>query len=342
MRGGSTPKPVVPGGDEGGSLLRYAVRRLIGAIPLLWGIVTLLFLLLHLAPGDPTTAYFNPNVSPDVIEQMRRNFGLDRPLHEQYLRWLGSFLTADFGYSFSQFRPVRDVLADALPNTLLLGGVSLVLIFVVGCGIGILQAVRQYSLTDHTLTFIALFIYSMPGFWLGVMLILLFASAPDPLRLPLSGMESLDYDRLSLWGKLGDRTRHLILPTIALGLASAAAVARYMRGSMLETIDEDYIRTARAKGLPESRVVLKHALRNALLPVVSLLGLFLPILFGGAVVIEVVFSWPGMGRLLHDAILARDYPVVLAGSFLFALLVIVGNLVADLVYAAVDPRIRYE
>ncbi len=317
---------------------------MIGAVPLLWGIVTLLFLLLHLAPGDPTTAFFNPNVSPEVIEQMRRNFGLDQPLHEQYLRWLGSFLTGDFGYSFSQFRPVRAVLADALPNTLLLGGVSLILIFALGCAVGIVQAIRQYSALDHSLTFMALFIYSMPGFWLGLMLILIATSGivPDGARLPISGMQSLDFEAMGFLGRTVDRARHLVLPTIALGIASAAAVARYMRGSMLEVIGQDYIRTARAKGLSETRVVLGHALRNALIPVASLLGLFLPILFGGAVVIEVVFSWPGMGRLMHDAILARDYPVVMAGSFLFAGLVIAGNLVADLLYAVVDPRIRYE
>jgi peptide/nickel transport system permease protein len=279
-----------------------------------------------------------------VIEQMRRNFGLDRPLYEQYVRWLGSFLTGDFGYSFSQFRPVTAVLADALPNTLLLGGVSLVLIFIIGCAVGIVQAIRQYSVLDHSLTFLALFIYSMPGFWLGLMLILIVSSnaVPDGARLPISGMQSLDYDAMGFGGRLADRARHLVLPTIALGIASAAAVARYMRSSMLEVIGQDYIRTARAKGLTERRVVLVHALRNAMIPVVSLLGLFLPILFGGAVVIEVVFSWPGMGRLMHDAILARDYPVVLAGSFLFAVLVIAANLVADLLYAVVDPRIRYE
>ncbi|MFQ5678439.1 MAG: ABC transporter permease [Gemmatimonadota bacterium] len=324
-------------------MIQQAAKRVLQAIPLLLGIVTLLFFLLHLAPGDPTAAYFNPNISPEVIEQIRRNLGLDRPLHEQYVRWLVSFLSGDFGYSFSQFRPVREVIGDALPNTLLLGGVSLVLIFVVGCAVGVVQAVRQYSLLDHSLTFAALFVYSVPGFWLGLMLILLVSSpaTPEGLRLPISGMQSLDYELLSGWAKLLDRARHLLLPSFALGIASAAAVARYMRGSMLEVIRQEYIRTARAKGLPERTVVLKHALRNALIPVLSLLGLFLPILFGGAVVIEVVFSWPGMGRLLYNAILARDYPVVLAATFLFAALVVVANLVADLLYAAVDPRIRH-
>ncbi len=324
-------------------MIRYALRRLLEAIPLLVGIVTLLFFLLHLAPGDPTSAYFNPNVSPEVIEQMRRNLGLDQPLPEQYVRWLAAFFTGDFGYSFSQFRPVREVIADALPATLLLGGVSLALIFLVGCAVGVVQAVRQYSKADQALTFAALFVYSMPGFWLGLMLILLVSSPafPEALSLPISGMRSLDWDLMSPGERALDLARHLVLPSIALGIASAAAISRYMRGAMLEVVGQDYVRTARAKGLSEGRVILVHALRNALLPIVSLLGLFLPVLFGGAVVIEVVFSWPGMGRLLFDGILARDYPVVLAATFLFGALVVVGNLVADLLYAAVDPRIRY-
>lgn len=323
-------------------MIRHTARRILEAVPLLLGIVTLLFLLLQLAPGDPSAAYFNPNVSPEVLEQIRRNFGLDRPLHEQYVRWLASFLTGDFGYSFSQFRPVRDVIADALPNTLLLGGVSLLLIFAVGCAVGVAQAVRRYSGLDHSLTFLTLFVYSVPGFWLGLMLILAVSSpvVPDAMRLPISGMQSLDYELLSGWEKLADRVRHLVLPSFALGIASAAAVARYMRSAMLEVMGQDYVRTARAKGLPERTVVLKHTVRNALIPMVSLLGLFLPILFGGAVVIEVVFSWPGMGRLLYNAILARDYPVVLASTFLFGALVVTANLLADLLYAAVDPRIR--
>lgn len=330
------------GGFLGGALARYVVRRILGAIPLLWGIVTLLFVLLHLAPGDPTAAYFNPNVSPDVIEQMRLNFGLDQPLPEQYVRWLGAFMTGDFGFSFSRLRPVSQVLAEALPNTLWLGGTSLLVVFVVGCFVGIAQSVRRYTRTDHALTFAALFLYSVPTFWLGVVLIMWAASgAPFSSTLPISGIQSLDYPDLDFWGKMADRARHLVLPTVTLGLGSAAAVARYMRASMLETLDEDYIRTARAKGLSERRVIFGHAVRNALLPIISLVGLFLPLLFGGAVVVEYIFSWPGMGRLMYDAILARDYPVVMAASFLFATLVIVANLVADLLYALADPRIRY-
>jgi len=326
------------------SLLRFAGRRLLQAIPLLLGIVTLTFIILHIAPGDPTATYFNPNIPPDVLEQMRVSMGLDRPLHIQYLSWVKAFLTGDFGYSYTQFRPVADVIADALPKTLLLGAVSLVVIFVVGCVTGTIQAVRQYGISDTVLTITPLGIYSMPGFWLGLMLVLTVSSPwwPDMLRLPVSGMTSVDHAFLSPIGRVVDVSRHLVLPVIALGLASAAGVARYMRGEMLEVLQQDYIRTARAKGLRESLVLRKHALRNALIPIVSLLGLFLPLLIGGSVVIEVVFSWPGMGRLMYDSILARDYPVVMASTFLFGALVVIGNLVADLLYAVVDPRIRYD
>ncbi len=259
------------------------------------------------------------------------------------MRWLAAFLRGDFGYSFAQHRPVAQVIADALPNTLLLSGVSLVLIFALGSLIGIVQAVRQYSKLDETLTFVSLFVYSIPGFWLGLMLVILFSSPiiPEALRLPISGMTDVSHEFMRPWGKLVDSARHLILPTFALGIASAAGIARYMRASMLDTIRQDYVRTARAKGLRERRVILGHAVRNALIPVVSLLGLYLPLLFGGAVVIEVVFAWPGMGRVLYNAVSARDYPVVMAASFLFGLLVLAGNLVADVLYAAVDPRIRY-
>ena len=190
----------------------------------------------------------------------------------------------------------------------------------------------------------SLAIYSMPGFWLGLMLVLAVSSPwwPGVLALPVSGMTSVDHALMSPLGKLVDVSRHLVLPVIALGLASAAGIARYMRGEMLEVIQQDYIRTARAKGLRESRVIGVHALRNALIPIISLLGLFLPLLIGGSVVIEVVFSWPGMGRLMYDSILSRDYPVVMASTFLFGVLVVVGNMIADLLYAAVDPRIRYD
>lgn len=325
----------------------YMARRLLGAIPLVIGIATVIFFVLSLAPGDPTALYFSPTVSPDVIEQMRRNLGLDQPVHVRYVRWLAAFLTGDFGFSFARSRPVADLLFEILPNTLLLSGCALLLAFVAGVVLGVVQAVRQYSLADTVLSVVALFFYSMPSFWLALMLILVFSlhaktSWGWPIWFPASGMTSVDHEFFSPLGKLEDRVMHLVLPALSLALVLAAGVARYTRGSMLEVIRQDYIRTARAKGLDEARVIFKHALRNALIPVVTLLGLYLPLLFSGAVFIETVFAWPGMGRLIVEAIGQRDYPVVMAGSFLFAVVVVIGNLVADVLYAIVDPRIRYE
>ncbi|HYW13405.1 MAG TPA: ABC transporter permease [Longimicrobium sp.] len=326
-------------------MISYLVRRLVGAIPLLLGILTIIFFVVHLAPGDPTARFFNPNVSPEVIAQMRRNLGLDQPLHIQYWKWLVSFLSGDFGYSFGQMRPIGEILPEVLWNTLQLTLVSLVVIFAVGMLIGIVQAVRQYSAADNILTFLALFFYSMPSFWFALMLILIFSRGADAgwlFNWPASGMTSIDYEYLSFAGKARDRLAHLMLPAIALGIGSAAGVARYMRGSMLEVIHQDFIRTARAKGLSERSVIFKHALRNALIPIVTLVGLYLPFLLSGAVLVETIFAWPGMGRAIVEAILARDYPMVMATSFVIASIVVLGNLLSDVLYAVVDPRIRNE
>ena len=232
-------------------MLTYLLRRLIGAIPLLLGILTLIFFIIHLAPGDPTARYFSPNVSPEVVEQMRRNLGLDQPLHIQYFKWLVSFVKGDFGYSFGQMRPIGEILPEVLWNTLQLMLVSVVLIFVIGMLIGIVQAVRQYTILDNVLTFLALFFYSMPSFWFALMLILMFSlkasqwGFPDWLRLPASGMTEVGYEFLPFGARMLDRLQHMILPAVALGIGNAAGVARYMRGSMLEVIHQDYIRTAR-------------------------------------------------------------------------------------------------
>lgn len=324
-------------------MFSYLIRRLLGAIPLLWGILTLIFFIIHLAPGDPTARFFNPNVAPEVIEQMRHNFGLDQPVYVQYFKWLSSFVRGDFGYSFGQMRPIADILPETLWNTLQLMLVALAVIFIVGMLIGIVQAVRQYSAADNVLTFGALFFYSMPSFWFALMLILIFslkASQWGLPQLPATGMTSVGYEFLPAGAKVLDRIQHLILPVIALGIGNAAGVARYMRGSMLEVINQDYIRTARAKGLSERTVIFKHALRNALIPIITLLGLYLPILLSGSVLVETIFGWPGMGRLIVDAIFQRDYPLVMATSFVAAAMVVFGNLLADVLYAVVDPRIR--
>jgi peptide/nickel transport system permease protein len=324
----------------------YVLRRLLGAIPLLLGIATIIFFVLYLAPGDPTAFYFSPNIPPEVMEQIRRNLGLDQPLVVQYFRWLTSFFRGDFGYSFAQARPVSDILREAMPNTLILTGTALVLVFLVGVLVGVVQAVRQYSIFDSASSVISLFFYSMPSFWLGLMLMLVFSLIAHqsgwPIALPATGMTSIDYEFMPFGERVLDRAVHLILPVATLTLALAAGVARYTRGQMLEVVRQDYIRTARAKGVPERQVILRHALRNSLLPVITLLGLYLPFLFSGAVFIEVIFAWPGMGRIIVDAILQRDYPLVMATSFLFAVIVVVGNLVADVLYAVADPRIRYD
>ncbi|HSJ09697.1 MAG TPA: ABC transporter permease [Longimicrobiales bacterium] len=324
----------------------YILRRLLGAIPLLIGIATIIFFVLNLAPGDPTAFYFNPNMPPEVIEQLRRNMGLDQPLHIQYFRWITSFFRGDFGQSFAQGRPVADILFEALPNTLILTGSALLLVFIIGILVGVLQAVRQYSIFDSASSVISLFFYSMPSFWLALMLMLLFSLKAHqwgwPIALPPTGITSVDYEFMSAGGKVMDRLAHLVLPVGTLTLALAAGVARYTRGQMLEVVRQDFIRTARAKGLPERTVIMKHGLRNSLLPVITLLGLYLPFLFSGAVFVEVIFAWPGMGRIIVDAIFQRDYPLVMATSFLFAVIVVLGNLVADVLYGVADPRIRYD
>ena len=324
----------------------FIARRLLGAIPLVLGIATIIFFVVNLAPGDPTALYFSQNVPPEVLEQLRRNFGLDQPLPVRYWKWLTSFFSGDFGYSFAHSRPVADIVLEALPATLILAGCTLVLIFGAGVITGVIQAVRQHRAADRILSVASLFFYSMPSFWLGLMLMLLLSLKAHewglPFALPPTGMTSVDYEFLGFWGKLGDRLTHLVLPVLTLSLVMAAGIARYTRGQMLEVIHQDYIRTARAKGLPARTVIMKHALRNSLLPVITLLGLYLPLLFSGSVFVEVIFSWPGMGRVIVDAIFQRDYPVVMATSFIFALVVVIGSLVADILYAVADPRIRYE
>ncbi len=324
----------------------YILRRLLQAVPLLLGIATLVFFVLSLAPGDPTTFYFSPNVPPEVLEQLRVNFGLDQPLHIRYVKWLLAFLTGDFGFSFGKGRPVADILIETLPNTLVLTVSSLLLMFTVGVAVGVWQAVRQNSVADNVLGATSLFFYSMPSFWLALMLMLLFSLKAHqwgwPIAFPPTGMTSVDYEFLGFFGRLGDRLMHLFLPVTTLTLALAAGVSRYTRGQMLEVVRQDYVRTARAKGLPEVAVILRHALRNSLIPVITLLGLYLPFLFSGAVFVEYIFGWPGMGRVIVDGILQRDYPVVMATSFLFAVIVVLGNLLADVLYAVADPRIRYE
>ncbi len=328
-------------------MARYILHRSLLAIPLVLGIATLVFLVINLAPGDPTQVLVGPGMRPEVIAQVRANFGLDQPLPIRYLRWMGALLQGDLGYSYSHGRPVLEVIGQILPNTLLLSTVAMAAAFGVGVLIGIVQAVRQYSLADQLLSVLALFFYSMPSFWLALMLIMVFALYARnvwewPIYFPPSGTRSVNAAMMGPFEGLLDRIRYMVLPVTSLALVLAAGIARYTRGSMLEVIRQDYVRTARAKGLPERSVILKHTLRNALIPVITLLGLYLPVLFSGTVFIETVFGWPGMGKTIVDAIGLRDYPLVMGTSLMFAVMVVIGNLVADVLYAVVDPRIRYD
>jgi len=327
-------------------LASLALRRILTAIPLLLGVATIVFFVLSLAPGDPAALYFGPGMSPETMDQIRRNMGLDDPILVRYFKWLWSFLRGDFGASLEDGVPVRDLILGVLPNTLLLAGGSLVLAFGLGILMGVAQAVRQNTPVDSALSAVALFFYSMPSFWLAIMLMMVFSVKAGswgwwPLSLPPSGMMSVDYELMGPLDQIKDRIQHLILPTLSMTLVMTAGIARYVRSGMLEVLGQDYVRTARAKGLSEFQVVFKHALRNALIPVVTLFGVYFPFLLSGTVFVEVVFSWPGMGSLLVDSILNRNYPVVLAGTFLFGGMVVVGNLLADLLYGVVDPRIRY-
>ncbi len=321
----------------------YVFKRLLQAIPLLIGIATITFFIIHIAPGDPMDVYmekqYRKEVDPQVIELLRKKYGLDQPLPVQYVKWMGNLAHGDLGESFRYRRPVASLLAERIPYTLQLTVLALLLDALIGITLGIISAVKQYSAVDKITTLGSLVIYSIPGFWLAVMLVLVFAVNLG--WLPTSQTRSLDYELFSWSGKLLDRVWHLVLPVFVLGVASAAGTARYMRNQLLDVLSEEYVLAARARGLTERAVILKHALRNALIPIVTIYGLELPFLLGGAVLIEKVFAWPGMGLLAVEAIEARDYPIILATSMIAAVLVVMGNLLADVIYAVVDPRISY-
>jgi peptide/nickel transport system permease protein len=322
---------------------RYVLKRLLQAVPLLLGIATVTFFLIHLAPGDPMDVHldqrYRRDVDPELIEALRQKYGLDQPLHVQYVRWLGNLLQGDLGESFRYRRPVASLLAERIPYTLQLTVLALLADALIGLTLGVVSAVRQYTRLDKAITLGSLVVHSIPGFWLALMLVLLFSVE---LRwLPTSQTRSLDYDLLTPMQQIGDRLWHLVLPVFVLGVGSAAGTARYMRNRLLEVLSEDYVIAARARGLRERRVIVGHALRNALIPLVTIYGLSLPFLLGGAVLIERVFAWPGMGLLAVEAISARDYPIILATTMMAAVLVVLGNLLADILYAAVDPRVTY-
>ena len=319
---------------------RYLAGRLLQAVGVVLMVTTLTFVLLHLAPGDPIAATLDrPGITEAVRQQWRESFGLDRPLSEQYVRWVGNAARGELGYSFSHHRPVRDVLADTLPRTMLLAGLALVFSFLLGVVVGVLQAERPGGSRDRWLGRVLLLLYSVPDFWLALVALLLFA-----YRLPIfpAGgiVDPVMHDYLSAGGRFADRVKHLVLPVLTLTLLSAASIARYQRSALMDVLPSDWMRTALAKGLSARAAVRRHAVRNALLPTITLAGLWLPMLAAGAVFIEKVFSWPGMGLATVNAIGARDYPLVTAGVLAISVLVVAGALLADIAVAIVDPRVR--
>lgn len=313
-------------------------HRLLAGLAVVLGVVVLTFLLLHVAPGDPVDLLLGPSATPEQIAAQRAALGLDRPLAAQFATWLARFAAGDWGNSIAKGLPVRQLLAIAWPATVRLVALSLLLSYLIGIVIGAFQAARSGSRSDTALSVASVTLFAVPGYWLGLMLVLVFTYWAR--WLPAFGAAGFDADYLTGSDWLLDRLRHLVLPLVTLTLIGIGGAARFVRGAMLETLSQPFITTARAKGLSANRVIGRHALRNALTPVVTLLGLSLPALFSGAVFVEAVFAWPGVGRVLVEAVKARDYPVVMAATTISALLVVAGNLLADMLAAWLDPRVR--
>jgi peptide/nickel transport system permease protein len=313
-------------------------HRVLAGLAVVLGVVILTFILLHAAPGDPVSRLLGPNATSEQVAIQREALGLDRPLPAQFVTWLGRFARGDWGRSIAQGRPVRKLLATAWPATVRLVGLSLLLSYVLGIAVGALQAARSGSRSDTALSVASVTLFAVPGYWLGLMLVLVFTYWAR--WLPAFGAAGVDSDYLSGGGWLVDRARHLALPLATLTLIGIGGAARFVRGAMIETLSQPFITTARAKGLTSRQVIVRHALRNALTPIVTLLGMSLPALFSGAVFVEAVFAWPGVGRVLVEAVQARDYPVVMAATAISAVLVVAGNVLADGLAGWLDPRVR--
>jgi peptide/nickel transport system permease protein len=313
----------------------WLLRRLVASLAIIFAVVTFVFILIHVAPGRPCPE----NVDPAVCDELNRQFGLDKSVAEQYWRYVVALAHGNLGVSFADGRPVHKIIAGTIPFTLQLAGTALLLDFLLGLGLGIYQAIRVNRLPDVVLGNVTLFIYSLPTFWLALLLLLVFGEklrwfpvggASDPVLCPVVN---------SLYC-VADRLWHLVLPAATLALVGAAGTARFQRAAMLEVATQDYVRTARAKGVPERRVVLRHQLRNALLSFITRFGLAFPFVLTGAVLIETIFAWPGMGRLAFEAILLRDYPLVTATALIASIVVVTGNLLADVLLGVADPRLR--
>jgi peptide/nickel transport system permease protein len=317
---------------------RTVLRRLVTLVPLVWLVVTATFVVVHAAPGSYADTLEDPRLTVEAREMIRHRYGLDQPLPRQYLMWLGAVATGDLGTSFLFKEPVTRVIGRALPPTLLLTGTALLFDLALGLGIAMAAARRPYGWVDRVTTVLSLGVYGLPSFWIAGVAILVFAFWLG--WFPPSHMHTVGADQLSGAARLADLLYHLVLPALCLGVVGAAATARYLRATLIETGASRFVLAARARGLPEGRILWVHTLRPSLLPVATLIGLSIPFLVSGSVVVESIFSWPGMGRILWLAAQARDVPLVLGVTLVGALAVVFGNLLADLLYAAVDPRVR--
>jgi len=321
-------------------MLRHVGRRLIQLIPLLFGVTLVSFIVIQLSPGDFLAEMrLNPVVDSATVDAMRRNFGLDQPMHVQYFKWLWNLLRLDFGYSFAYHVPVMWLIGSRLLNSVILNVAALILAWLVAIPIGIHAATKQYSWSDNSLSMTAYLGISTPTFFSGLLLLL---AAFKTGWLPIGGMTSLDYDFYPWYGKILDVGRHLVIPASVLGFGAAAGLMRQMRANLLEVLRQDYVRTARSKGLAERPVIYRHAVRNAINPLITIFGFELGGLLGGAVVIEIVTGWPGVGRLIFEAIVQKDLYVVMGSLLIGSITLVLGNLVADILLAVSDPRIRYD
>jgi peptide/nickel transport system permease protein len=316
-------------------MFTYIIRRTLMAIPLLFGITILSFAIIQIAPGDPTALMIDPMIREKDMVAYKELYGLNDPIHVQYMKWVGNMLQGNFGDSLiRQGVSVSELIMARLPNTLLLMLVSTILAILIAIPIGIISAMKQNSLTDYTFTFFSFLGIATPNFWIGLVLIMFLSVHLG--WFPTGGVATLN-EPFSIW----DRIHHLILPALVLATADVAGLTRYIRSSMLDVLRQDFIRTARAKGFKQKKVVYKHGLRNGLIPVITIFGLMLPSFIGGSVVVEKIFGWPGIGLLFFDAAFQRDYPVIMAITVIASALVVIGNLLADILYAIFDPRIEY-
>ncbi len=321
-------------------MIKYLVKRILGLIPVFFGITVISFLVIHLAPGKPTDIQtsLNPKVSHEARLKLEKLYGLDRPVHVQYIEWLKRFLKFDFGRSYIDARPVSKRIFERIPITLFINVSSLILALLIGVPLGIFSAMKRGTVRDKITTVFVFIGFSAPEFWLALILMSWFGISLG--WLPVSGIVSLDFEYLSLPGKVADFARHLVLPVSISAFASLAIISRYMRASMIGIMEQDYIRTLRAKGMREMGVIYRHALKNALLPIITILGLSVPALIGSSVIFESIFAIPGMGRLFYDSVMARDYPTIMGVLSIGAMLTLLGNLLADIAYSSADPRIR--